>query len=64
MSSAEQLKEEGNLLFVAKKYAEAAEKYSAAIEQDPLSAVFYANRAACYLNLKKYIFPRSSLRLG
>jgi tetratricopeptide (TPR) repeat protein len=48
------LKEEGNALFIAKKYAAALAKYSAALELDAQSAVLHANRAACYLALREY----------
>jgi tetratricopeptide (TPR) repeat protein len=48
------LKEEGNALFIAKKYAAALAKYSAALELDTQGAVLHANRAACYLALREY----------
>jgi hypothetical protein len=51
--SALKLKEEGNRLFVAKKYSEALVKYSEAIALDGSNAVLYANRAACAFNLNK-----------
>ncbi|KIY61303.1 hypothetical protein CYLTODRAFT_427598 [Cylindrobasidium torrendii FP15055 ss-10] len=64
MSIQEELKAEGNKFFGAKNYAQAIEKYSAAIQlyeaaadigDHPKVAVLYANRAACYLNLKEYL---------
>lgn len=54
MSSAS-LKEEGNALFTKGEFQKASEKYTKAIELDCQNAVLYANRAACALNLKKYI---------
>ncbi|KAK7694234.1 hypothetical protein QCA50_001414 [Cerrena zonata] len=54
-SEAAKLKDEGNALFVKKKYREAHVKYSAAIAKDDQNAVYFANRAACSLNLNKYL---------
>ncbi|THH28441.1 hypothetical protein EUX98_g5762 [Antrodiella citrinella] len=53
-SLAARFKEEGNALFVAKKYQAARAKYSEAIKADENSAVLYADRAACSQFLKKY----------
>lgn len=53
MSDADALKAEGNKLFGAKKFSEAAIKYSEAIDIDGQNAVLYANRAACHLNMKQ-----------
>ncbi|KAJ7745657.1 hypothetical protein B0H16DRAFT_1726704 [Mycena metata] len=56
-----ELKAEGNALFSAKKYKEAEQKYTGAIEAgdevaDPKGlAILYANRAACRLSLKRYL---------
>eukprot|EP01112_Ceratiomyxa_fruticulosa_P019680 TRINITY_DN6496_c0_g4_i1.p1 TRINITY_DN6496_c0_g4~~TRINITY_DN6496_c0_g4_i1.p1 ORF type:complete len:720 (-),score=145.58 TRINITY_DN6496_c0_g4_i1:76-2235(-) len=47
-------KDLGNQFFVGKKYYQAEECYSKAIELDPKNAVFYSNRAACYLELSKF----------
>ena len=55
MSNAVRMKEEGNKLFLAKKYEEAVAKYSEAIEEDDSNAVLYANRAACTLNLLRLV---------
>jgi stress-induced-phosphoprotein 1 len=52
-----ELKAEGNKLFVQKKYDQAAIKFTKAIELDRGSAVLYANRAACNLALKRFVFP-------
>ncbi|TDL24542.1 hypothetical protein BD410DRAFT_838064 [Rickenella mellea] len=41
-----QLKAEGNALFLEKKYVEASEKYTSAIELDGENAILWANRAA------------------
>lgn len=52
-STAAQLKEEGNALFVQKHFACAYEKYSEAIAVDDQNAVLYANRSACSLGMGK-----------
>jgi tetratricopeptide (TPR) repeat protein len=41
-------------LFSNKEYEKAIEKYSEAIELNDKNEVFYTNRAACYINIKKY----------
>lgn len=51
MTIAMQLKEEGNKMFKAKKFEEAKQFYSQAIEKCPVTeeknmAIFYQNRAA------------------
>lgn len=38
----------------AKQYAEAIEKYTAAIEANPKVAVYYSNRSACYIKTEAY----------
>jgi len=48
---AARLKAEGNELFRADKFAEAADKYSKAIEADSTEAALFSNRAACYASL-------------
>jgi len=55
MNTSQSLKDEGNRLFSARKFAEASEKYTAAIsaEGGSTNAVLYSNRAACRLNLKQ-----------
>ncbi|KAJ7707357.1 hypothetical protein B0H17DRAFT_1000430 [Mycena rosella] len=61
MSSGAELKAQGNALFSAKNFKEADKKYTQAIQigdeaADPKGlAVLYANRAACRLNLKRYL---------
>ena len=52
--SAEQRKEDGNRLYKNKKYAEALQKYSQAIELCPDNPAFYGNRAACHMMLSQY----------
>ncbi|KAF9269233.1 hypothetical protein L218DRAFT_851642 [Marasmius fiardii PR-910] len=58
---AESLKEEGNKLFLEKKFTQAVAKYTEAISayganasSNQVLAVLYANRAACRLSLKGY----------
>lgn len=46
--AAEKLKTAGNQLMARKAYSEAIAKYTAAIDLDPTSPVFYSNRAAAY----------------
>ena len=46
-------KNEGNQLYSQRKFLEAIEKYSEAIELSP-TAVYFCNRAACYSNLKEF----------
>ncbi|KAG7672151.1 hypothetical protein Ndes2526B_g06867 [Nannochloris sp. 'desiccata'] len=48
------LKERGNAAFVAGKYEEATELFSKCIEIDPGNEVYWSNRAASYINLKRY----------
>ncbi|KAM8961135.1 E3 ubiquitin-protein ligase CHIP [Pelodytes ibericus] len=50
--SAQELKEQGNRLFVARKYQEAVSSYSKAISRNPSVAVYYTNRALCYLKMQ------------
>jgi tetratricopeptide (TPR) repeat protein len=51
--SALRLKDEGNALFKQGKFNEARVKYSHAIELDSSNPIFFANRAACNLSLKR-----------
>uniref|UniRef100_A0A8C5QZP0 E3 ubiquitin-protein ligase CHIP n=1 Tax=Leptobrachium leishanense TaxID=445787 RepID=A0A8C5QZP0_9ANUR len=51
--SAQELKEQGNRLFVARKYQEAVSCYSKAITRNPSVAVYYTNRALCYLKMQQ-----------
>lgn len=54
MSSAE-FKEKGNVAFTAKKYDEAIECYTKAIQLDDKNHVFFSNRSASYAGKKKWI---------
>ncbi|CAL6030518.1 Chaperone_protein DnaJ [Hexamita inflata] len=53
MSKAEQLKEQGNKCFTSGDYTGAINYFSQAIRSQE-SAVYYSNRAACYLKLSNY----------
>jgi hypothetical protein len=61
-ASSADLKAQGNVLFIAKNFAEAEKKYTGAIEAstetaDPKGlAVLYANRSACRLSLKRFVY--------
>ncbi|XP_015263583.1 PREDICTED: E3 ubiquitin-protein ligase CHIP [Gekko japonicus] len=52
--SAQEYKEQGNRLFVGRKYPEAAACYGRAINRNPLVAVYYTNRALCYLKMQQH----------
>lgn len=45
---------EGNNFFKLKKYEEAIEKYTEAIQFDPADVTFYSNRSACFAALAKW----------
>ncbi|CAG8461639.1 15131_t:CDS:1 [Funneliformis caledonium] len=51
---AETHKTKGNIHFGKKDYDSAIKDYSEAIAQNPRNAVYYTNRALCYLKLNKY----------
>ena len=53
MESASALKEKGNKEFTNGNFISAIRYYSEAIELKPDPA-FYSNRAACYLNTKRF----------
>ncbi|XP_016100949.1 STIP1 homology and U box-containing protein 1-like, partial [Sinocyclocheilus grahami] len=53
-SSAQELKEQGNRLFLSRKYQEATTCYNKAINRNPSVAVYYTNRALCYVKLQQY----------
>jgi tetratricopeptide (TPR) repeat protein len=52
--SAEDYKARGNEAYHAKNFSEAVKWYSEAIAAEPRNAIFWNNRAAAYLELKKY----------
>ena len=51
---AEKFKSEANAAFQAKRYVQAVDGYTKAIETDPGNAVYYANRAFAQLRLENY----------
>lgn len=53
-SLAQVRKREGNSFYKKEKYAEAIDKYSAAIELDDSDISFYSNRSACHIALQMY----------
>ncbi|XP_040885161.1 E3 ubiquitin-protein ligase CHIP isoform X2 [Toxotes jaculatrix] len=53
-STAQELKEQGNRLFLCRKYQEAATCYSKAINRNPSVAVYYTNRALCHVKLQQH----------
>ncbi|KAH8246738.1 hypothetical protein KR038_002767 [Drosophila bunnanda] len=52
--SDQQLKEQGNCLFAARKYDDAINCYSKAIIKNPTNATYFTNRALCHLKLKRW----------
>ncbi len=52
--AAEAKKAHGDAAFRGSRWTEAIEKYTEAIELDSTNAVYYSNRAAAYMSLKKY----------
>ncbi|KAM6497496.1 hypothetical protein JOM56_007969 [Amanita muscaria] len=51
---AERIKEEGNVAFKSKRYAEAIDLYTKAIELNPSEPAFLTNRAASYMAVKRF----------
>ncbi|KAG9395269.1 TPR repeat [Carpediemonas membranifera] len=51
---AAEAKAEGNRLFSAQDYPAAIKAFTEAIKRDPSVAIYYSNRAACYLKLMEY----------
>merc|ERR1711862_381070 len=49
-----QIKTKGNQYFSTKKYNDALQYYTKAIDIYPLDATFYSNRSATYIQLKLY----------
>ena len=54
MQTAKEWKDKGNGLVKEKKYKEALDCYSKAIEIDPNDPILYSNRSAMHLNLSEY----------
>ncbi|KAI9226041.1 MAG: heat shock protein STI-like protein [Piptocephalis tieghemiana] len=54
MSTADELKAQGNKAFSAGQFDEAVSLFTKAIEVDPTNHVFYSNRSASYASLRKY----------
>jgi DnaJ family protein C protein 7 len=54
-SKAEEFKNLGNKEFKLNNYTKAIEFYTKAIDTCPTEASYYANRAACFLGMKKYL---------
>jgi stress-induced-phosphoprotein 1 len=54
MSSAEELKNQGNLLFSSGNFEEAVDVFTLAITADPENAVLYSNRSAAHASLKQW----------
>ncbi|ORZ23926.1 hypothetical protein BCR41DRAFT_302432 [Lobosporangium transversale] len=52
--AAEQHKIKGNDYFKAKAFDNAIQEYSTAIVKDPKVAIYYCNRANCYLKLERF----------
>ncbi|KAI1794019.1 TPR-like protein [Ganoderma leucocontextum] len=52
---AEQLKADGNALYIRNDFSAARSKYAQAIKLDGSNAVLYSNRAAAYIALKQYL---------
>ncbi|XP_064478794.1 E3 ubiquitin-protein ligase CHIP-like [Ornithodoros turicata] len=52
--TAEEMKNQGNKLFSARKYEDAIACYSKAIIRKPSSATYFSNRALCYVKLRQW----------
>jgi len=52
--NAQELKDQGNRLFTARKYEEAITCYSKAIIKNPSVPTYFTNRALCYLKLQQW----------
>ncbi|XP_077288834.1 STIP1 homology and U-box containing protein 1 [Arctopsyche grandis] len=49
-----ELKDQGNRLFTLRKYEDAVNCYTKAIIKNPSVAIYFTNRALCYLKMKKW----------
>lgn len=49
-----EFKKKGNAAFKQKKFKEAIEFYSQAIENDPTDHVFFSNRSGSFTSLRQY----------
>ncbi|KAL5019046.1 hypothetical protein ScPMuIL_004768 [Solemya velum] len=54
MTTAVDLKDQGNKCFSLRKYDDAVSYYSKAIIKNPTTPTFFTNRALCYLKLKQW----------
>ena len=54
MEEAEYLREKGNTLFKAGRYADARDQYTEALKHDSCNAVIYSNRSAAHAKLQHY----------
>ncbi|XP_042201889.1 E3 ubiquitin-protein ligase CHIP-like [Callorhinchus milii] len=54
MSTAHELKEQGNRLFGNRKYDDAIQCYTKAITRNSLVAAYYTNRALCFVKLQQW----------
>ncbi|KAK2181665.1 hypothetical protein NP493_386g05033 [Ridgeia piscesae] len=52
--SANELKDQGNKCFIARKYNDAVSLYTKAIVKNPNVPTYFTNRALCYLKLKQW----------
>ncbi|KAJ7027927.1 hypothetical protein C8F04DRAFT_964716 [Mycena alexandri] len=51
---AEKVKEQGNVAFKAKRFGDAVDLYTKAIEMNPAEPSFLTNRAAAYMGIKRF----------
>ncbi|KAJ7918823.1 protein prenylyltransferase [Mycena leptocephala] len=51
---AEKVKEQGNVAFKAKRFGDAVDLYTKAIEMNPTEPSFLTNRAAAYMGIKRF----------
>tara|TARA_B100000780_G_C21096135_1_gene442072 strand:+ start:96 stop:1799 length:1704 start_codon:yes stop_codon:yes gene_type:complete len=63
-ASAEECKVSGNEHFTNARYPQAASSYSDAISKNPLSAVYFSNRAATYLKMEQFGLAQQDAKQG